>query len=101
MWYGADIGKHMELEKEALVYYYRNPPKGSGAKQVSYSKIPALVKKELGGPLLKVSTCKMTMKNFKVVKKTRGRKTGWRKTTPEEDATILATFSAGERALFY
>ena len=73
---------------QALCFFYRNPPPDSGVKPQPYSKIPGLLK----APHLGVGRIKMAVKRFHCEKKSRGRKTGWRKTTPAEDAKIFSCF---------
>ena len=71
---------------QALCFFYRNPPPDSGVKPQPYRKIPGLLK----APHLGVGRIKMAVKRFHCEKKSRGRKTGWRKTTPAEDAKIFS-----------
>ena len=73
---------------QALCFFYRNPPPDSGVKPQPYKKIPGLLK----APHLGVGGIKMAVKRFHCEKKSRGRKTGWRKTTPAEDAKIFSCF---------
>ena len=73
---------------QALCFFYRNPPPDSGVKPQPYRKIPGLLK----APHLGVGRIKMAVKRFHCEKKIRGRKTGWRKTTPAEDAKIFSCF---------
>ena len=79
---------HMDAATQALCFFYRNPPPKSGVKPQPYKAIPKLIHK----PDMKLSRVKMVVSRFLQKKKTRGRKTGWRKTTAAEDASILATF---------
>lgn len=78
----------MDHETQALCYFYRNPPVKSGVKPQLYKHIPQLIKK----PRMKISTIKMAVKRFGREKQKRGRKAGWRKTTPQEDKAICARF---------
>ena len=74
---------------QALCFFYRNPPPDSGVKPQPYRKIFGLLK----APHLGVGRIKMAVKRFHCEKKSRGRKTGWRKTTPAEDAKIFCVIS--------
>ena len=73
---------------QALCYFYRHPPPGSGVKPQPFSAIPTLIK----APSMGISRVKMAVRRFHLKRQTRGRKVGWRKTTPADDAAILACF---------
>ena len=80
---------------QALCYYYRHPPPKSGAKPQLFRAIPALIQR----PRMKISRVKMAVARFMKKKAVRGRKAGWRKTTPSEDAAILAAFNRVQKPL--
>ena len=84
----ASMPAPMSPALQALCYFYRNPPPDSGVKPQPYRQIPGLLK----APHLGVGRIKMAVKRFHNTKKSRGRKTGWRKTTPAEDAKIFSCF---------
>ena len=73
---------------QALCYFYRNPPPGSGVKPQPYKVIPKLIK----APRTDIGRIKMIVNRFHNVRQARGRKTGWRKTTKAEDVKILSCF---------
>ena len=78
----------MDPATQALCYFCRNTPVKSGVKPQLYRQIPQRIKK----PRMKISTIKMVVKRFGREKQKRGRKAGWRKTTPQEDKAICARF---------
>ena len=84
----ASGSQQMDPATQALCFFYRNPPRGSGVKPQPYKKIPQLIKQ----PRMEIGRIKMAVKHFGKKKKKRGRKVGWRKTTPKEDKEILAVF---------
>ena len=84
----ASGSQQMDPATQALCFFYRNPPRGSGVKPQPYKKIPQLIKQ----PRMEIGRIKMAVKRFGKKKKKRGRKVGWRKTTPKEDKEILAVF---------
>lgn len=71
------------MKTKALCYGYRNPPPGQ--KKLAYNKIAGLVGFTEGAVRESVAT-------FLDVKKKRGRKKGWRKTTKAEDQVIMEKF---------
>ena len=73
---------------QALCYFYRHPPVGSGVRPQPYSEIAKLIKR----PHMPVGTIRQSVRRFMASRKVRGRKADWRKTTSAEDATILAAF---------
>ena len=85
------MGKHMDDKTKALCYFYRHPPRGSGVKPVPFSKIPNLVRAPGKRPPLTGAVFR-AVKNFHTKQAPRGRKVGYRKTTPAEDRTILKSF---------
>lgn len=85
------MGKQMTEKQAALCYYYRNPPKDSGAKKTKFSKLPALVAAP-GKPKPSISACKMAVARFHNSGPGRGRPAGSRKTSAAEDKVILSTF---------
>ena len=85
----------MSASMQALCYVYPPPPPGSGVKPQPYNTIPTLIK----APSMGISRVKMAVRRFHLGRQTRGRKVGWRKTTPVEDATILACFKRGRQPL--
>ena len=46
-----------------------------------------------------IGRVKMAVRRFHLKRRARGRKVGWRKTTPAEDATILACFKRARQPL--
>ena len=85
----------MSAAMQALCYFYRNPPHGSGVKPQPYKAIPKLIK----APNMGISRVKMAVRRFHLKRQARGRKAGWRKTTPAEDATIIACFKGVHQPL--
>ena len=81
----------MDAANRALCYFYRNPPKESGAKPLPFSQIRLRVRKA-NGTLPSVEACRKCARDFHQAKGKRGRKVGWRKTTETEDKVILKTF---------
>ena len=81
----------MDANNCALCYFYRHPPPGSDAKPMKYADIADIVVKK-DGEHPSVGGVHKAVKEFMEVKQTRGRKTGWRKTSKAEDAAILAAF---------
>lgn len=69
----------------------RNPPKKIGIKKQGY-KIIATYLKQPGKPKPKVDAIRKAVNTFKQDKAKRGRKKGFRKTTPAEDKSILKVF---------
>ena len=80
--------KHMDPATQALCYFYRHPPPNSGVRPQRFKAIPALIQQ----PRMQVNRVKQAVARFMQKKAARGRKTGWRKTTPAEDAAIFAAF---------
>ena len=82
---------HMDERTCALCYFYRHPPPGSNIKPQTFPKIALLVRKT-GQPRLKPNTIRKFVDTFHSRRSARGRKAGWRKTSPAEDKLILKTF---------
>ena len=80
--------KHMDAATQALCFFYRNPPPESGVKPQPYKAIPKLIHQ----PQMSLGRVKMAVKRFLKKKRPRGRKPGWRKTTPAEDKAMLDAF---------
>ena len=78
----------MDERSRALCYFYRHPPKSSGVKPSSYKNIAKLIP----GQSLNADQVRKAVKFFKLPRKQRGRKQGFRKTTPAEDKIIMSTF---------
>ena len=78
-----------------MCYFYRNPPPGSGVKPQPYKAIPKLI----GAPNMGIGRVKMAVRRFHGKRRARGRKVGWRKTTPAEDAVIFACFKRARQPL--
>ena len=81
----------MDIRNRALCYALRNPP--TGVKKVSIAKIikdKLVVKTD--GSVPTPGGISLAASTFLEEKGTRGRKTGWRKTTKEEDKKLLKTF---------
>ena len=76
----AAMSKHMEASLRALCFFYRNPPAGSGVRPQPYKKIVKLIRR----PHMSTRTIKTVVHRFLAARKVRGRKEGWRKTTPAE-----------------
>ena len=85
----------MSAPLQALCYFYRNPPPGSAVKPQPYKTIPKLI----GAPNIGTSRVKMAVRRFHLKRRTRGRKAGWRKTTPAEGAAIFASFKRAHQPL--
>ena len=79
----------MNAENIALCRFYRNPPGGQPA--LSYAKIAQLVKKIDGTRPTKQGVYN-ALQNMNATPSKRGRKVAWRKTTKNEDSSILKTF---------
>ena len=84
----AAMSQRMDARLQALCYFYRHPPAGSGVKPQPYSEIAKLVKR----PHMPVGTIRQSVRRFMASRKVRGRKSGWRKTTPAEDTKLIAAF---------
>ncbi len=84
--------KHMQMDEanRARCWAFRNPPRGF--KKMKYSDIIKVVVKKDGKTHPKISAVEEAAKNFLKVKGTRGRKEGWRKTSKQEDRTMMAIF---------
>ena len=91
----AAMSKHMEASLRALCFFYRNPPAGSGVRPQPYKKIAKLIRR----PHMSTRTIKTVVHRFLAARKVRGRKEGWRKTTPAEDAQIFAAFQKVRKPL--
>ena len=89
------MSEHMAPAKQARCYFYRNPPASSGVRPQPHKDIPELIQL----PQTPVGTIKTVVKRFHLPRQARGRKPGWRKTTPAEDANILACFQKVRRPL--
>ena len=89
------MSKHMEASLRALCFFYRNPPAGSGVRPQPYKKIAKLIRR----PHMSTRTIKTVVHRFLAARKVRGRKEGWRKTTPAEDAQIFAAFQKVRKPL--
>ena len=87
--------KHMGPAKQALCYFYRNPPANSGVMPQPFKEIAKLIQQ----PRTPANTIRWVVRNFHRVRKVRGRRPGWRKTTPAEDAKIFACFRKVRRPL--
>ena len=74
----------------------RHPPKCTGMKPQPYKNIVVALKPP-GQPTPKRTTVHMSVKNFHKKAATRGRKTGYRKTTPAEDKAIMTAFFKARR----
>lgn len=83
--------KHMAPKAAAMAHVFRNPPKAWKVKKLRFKEIPVEIAKA-GFPRPTLWQVKWQAKNFGKEVGRRGRKTGWRKTSPAEDKTILATF---------
>ena len=79
----------MDDKNRALCFFYRNPP--NGAKRLTYAEIAEIVRNEDGGHPSEGAVRQCVM-NFHEPKATRGRKSGYRKTTKAEDNVVLQTF---------
>ena len=85
------MGIHMDERTRALCYFYRHPPSGSNIKPQTFPKIAVLVRKP-GQQRLKPNTIRKLVDTFHSRRSARGRKAGWRKTSPADDKLILKTF---------
>ena len=83
--------KHMAPHAAALVFLLRNPPKVWKVRKLQFKKIPSAIA-QAGFRRPTPWQVKWQAKNFGTKTGIRGRKNGWRKTTPTEDKRILATF---------
>ena len=85
----------MGAAQQALCFFYRNPPANSGVKPQPYKEIAKLIQQ----PQTPVGTIRAVVQRFHQARQVRGRKQGWRKTTPAEDAQVLACFRKIRRPL--
>ena len=81
----------MDSDNRALCYWYRHPPAKSGVEALSYRAISRIVVKRDGEHPSAAAVHKAVVE-WRRAKTERGRKRGWRKTTPEEDKVIMRTF---------
>ena len=83
----APSTSQMDVANRALCYTLRNPPPG-----VKKTKLCDIVKqklvKKVDGSVPTQGAISEAAMQFKAEKDTRGRKTGWRKTSKEEDKTM-------------
>ena len=82
----AAMSQQMDASLQALCYFYRHPPDGAGVRPQPYSAIAKLIRR----PQMPAGTIRQSVRNFMAARKVRGRKEGWRKTTPAEDTKIFA-----------
>ena len=80
----------MDERNCALAFYYRNPPPMSDARPLPYNDICSLVRKK-NGKHPSLQAVKQAVANFREPRLKRGRKPGWRKSSPGEDKLILKT----------
>ena len=81
----------MNAGDRALCYFYRHPPADSGVRPLSYRRIARLVVKKNGTQPSSTGVYK-AVAEFRTIKRARGRRAGWRKTTKDEDKIIMSTF---------
>ena len=73
----------MKADNRALCYFYRRPPAGLGVRPQSYRSIARLVvKKDDAQPSL--SGVYKAAAEFRMIKRARGCRAGWRKPTKDE-----------------
>ena len=75
----------MGAAHQALCYFYRNPPASSGVKPQPYKDIAKLIQL----PNTPAVTLRKVAQRFQSPQQARGRKPGWRKTTPCREYHIL------------
>ena len=80
----------MDEATRAMCFAYRNP--GAGQKPLKLTEIRKLIKKKNKRSRPTLQAISQAAKNFLNPKQKRGRKIGQRKTTKEEDKTILKKF---------
>lgn len=81
----------LSKQQQALAYLMRHPPKCTGLTPQPYKLICSHLKSP-GKRAPKVGTVHKAVKTFHQEAATRGRKLGYRKTTPAEDKTMLSAF---------
>lgn len=81
----------MSKQQQALAYLMRHPPACTGMKPQPYKVICKHLKTP-GKPTPLVTTVHKAVKTFHNEAAVRGRKLGYRKTTPAEDKAILSAF---------
>ena len=81
----------MNADNRALRHFYTHPPAGSGVRPQSYRSISRLVVKK-DGTQPSLSGVYKTAVEYRMIKRARGRRAGWRKTTKDEDKIIMSTF---------
>ena len=86
--------KQMGAKAAALVFVLRHPPKPWAVKRLKLKDIPDEIQKA-GCPRPTFWQVKWQAQHFGARATQRGRKHGWRKTTPAEDKQVLG---AEERA---
>ena len=84
--------KHMGPAKQALCYFYRNPPANSGVMPQPFKEIAKLIQQ----PRTPANTIRWVVRNFHRVRKVRGRRPGWHKTTPRNVIQLHLTSPAWE-----
>ena len=87
---GMSARSYMDERNCALAFYYRNPPPMSDARPLPYNDICSLVRKK-NGKQPSLQAAKQAVANFREPCLKRGRKPGWRKSSPGEDNLILKT----------
>ena len=81
----------MNAENRALCFFYRNPPPGYGA-PMRWSAIAERVWNSDGCTHPTAAGVRKCVLSWRAERQRRGRKPGWRKTTPVEDKRIMGSF---------
>ena len=90
----------MNAENRALCFFYRNPPPGSSiAKPLKWTAIAKMVWNADGRTHPTPDAVRKCVLGWRSVRKARGRKKGWRKTTQAEGKQIIASFHRARRPL--
>ena len=80
----------MKADNRALCYFYRHPPAGLGVRPQSYRSIARLVVKK-DGAQPSLSGVYKAAAEFRMIKRARGCRAGWRKPTKDEGKLIMST----------
>ena len=80
----------MKADNRALCYFYRRSPAGSGVRPLSYRSIARLVVKK-DGTQPSLSGVYKAAVEFRMIKRARGCRAGWRKPTKDEGKLIMST----------
>ena len=89
----------MSPENRALCYFYRNPPPESGCKRMKWTAIAKLVWNTDGSTHPTPCSVRKCVLGWQRERKKRGRQTGARKTSREDDQCMVRSFEEARRPL--